>query len=342
MIGSIDVLIQALGQIVYDWRPASDELRWGGDYTRILGYDERAMGTTTSSWTDRVHPDDLAPVMREVEACTQQRRFYDLEYRFRRSDGAYQWMHDRGVPFFGPDGSLERIVGVFSDIGERKRAQQALRDLTRRMVESEESERRNIHRELHDRIGQGLSSLSMSLELVRQQLPPEALALVAGRLDDARALALRVVQDTRDVMADLRPPVLDEFGLLTALRIHVRDFAERTGIEAVLSGREPLPALESVAQTALFRIAQEALVNVAKHADASRVEVTLAASAGGAELSVDDDGKGFDVALAGGAHWGLRTMRERAEAVGAVLRIESRAGRGTRVWVQAPSSAEGS
>ena len=132
---SLDALVQALGQIVYDWRPASDELSWGGDYARILGYDERAMGNTTSSWTDRVHPDDLARVMAEVEACTRQQRFYDLEYRFRRSDGAYLWMHDRGVPFLGADGGLERIVGVFSDISDRKRAQQALRELTRRMVE---------------------------------------------------------------------------------------------------------------------------------------------------------------------------------------------------------------
>ena len=103
---SVDALVQALGQIVYEWHPARDELRWGGDFARILGYDERAMGVDTRSWTARVHPDDLARVMAEVEACKQQRRFYDLEYRFRRSDGSYVWMHDRGVPFFAADGRL--------------------------------------------------------------------------------------------------------------------------------------------------------------------------------------------------------------------------------------------
>ena len=201
-----DTLIRALGQIVYDWHPADQQLRWDGDYHRILGYDEREMGATTQSWTQRVHPDDLPRVMREVEDCTRERRYYDLEYRFRHADGRYIWMHDRGVPFFSADGALERIVGVFSDISERKGAQDALRELRRRMAETEESERRKISWELHDRVGQGLSSLTMSLDLLRQQLPADALAALAPRLDDARALALKAIDDTRDVMADLRPP----------------------------------------------------------------------------------------------------------------------------------------
>lgn len=334
---SVKALVQALGQIVYEWYPGKDELRWGGDYARILGYDQHAMGANTQSWTDRVHPEDLARVMAEVEGCTKQRRFYDLEYRFRRSDGNYVWMHDRGVPFFAADGQLERIVGVFSDIGERRHAQEALRELARRVAETEESERRRIHGELHDRVGQSLSTLALTLQLVRQQLPAETLALVGRRLDDAHALALRAVQDTRDVMADLRPPALDEFGLLPALRIHVQHFAERSGIAAAVSGRDPAPPIEGIAQTALFRIAQEALANVAKHARAKRVEVSLGAFGAGIELRVADDGVGFDpAALKPAPTWGLRTMRERAEAVGATLRVESRPGQGTSVVVQVP------
>lgn len=340
---SVDALVQALGQIVYEWHPARDELRWGGDFARILGYDERAMGVDTRSWTARVHPDDLARVMAEVEACKQQRRFYDLEYRFRRSDGSYVWMHDRGVPFFAADGRLERIVGVFSDISERKLAQETLRELARRVAETEEGERRRIHGELHDRVGQSLSTLALMLQLVRQQLPAETLALVGRRLDDAHALALRTVQDTRDVMADLRPPALDEFGLLPALRIHVQLFAERSGIAAAVNGREPVPPIEGVAQTALFRIAQEALANVAKHARAKRVDVSLGAFDAGIELRVADDGVGFDAAaLEPAPRWGLRTMRERAEAVGATLRVESRPGSGTSVVVRVPPTPEGS
>jgi two-component system, NarL family, sensor histidine kinase UhpB len=333
-----ETLIRALGQIVYDWRPGSDQLSWSGDYTRILGYDAREMGTGTASWTERVHPDDRLRVLRETEDCTRERRYYDLEYRFRRADGSYLWMHDRGVPFFAADGALERIVGVFSDIDERKRAQDALRELTRRVVEIEESERRRINGELHDRVGQGLSSLAMSLELLRQQLPPEAAEAVGRRLDDARALALKAIDDTRDVMADLRPPGLDEFGLVGALRNHADTFAKRTGLEVAVRCAEPLRELSGIEQTALFRIAQEALVNAAKHARAKRVELNLESSDAGVALRVADDGAGFDSAAARrGPTWGLRTMRERAEAVGAELRIESRAGQGTTVSVRMPS-----
>jgi two-component system, NarL family, sensor histidine kinase UhpB len=334
---SVDALVQALGQIVYSWSPGSGELRWGGDYVRILGYDERSMGATTESWTARVHPDDLARVLHEVEACTRERRFYDLEYRFRRADGGYVWMHDRGVPFFAAGGELERIVGVFSDVSERKRAQQALLELAQRVVQTEESERRKIHRELHDRVGQGLSSLLISLDVLRQQLPPEAAAAVQPRLDDVRALALKAVDDTRDVMADLRPPALDDFGLVSALRAHAESFTARTGIEVHVAGGTAPPELSGIGQTALFRIAQEALANVAKHAGATRVDIELHADADGAELGIADDGAGFDLERAqGGPGWGLKTMRERAEAVGATLRIESRPGEGTVLSVRLP------
>ena len=332
-----DSLVRALGQIVYDWHPADQQLRWDGDYQRILGYDERAMGTTTQSWTERVHPDDLARVLREVEDCTRERRYYDLEYRFRHADGRYIWMHDRGVPFFGADGALERIVGVFSDISARREAQEALREFARRMAEIEESERRKISWELHDRVGQGLSSLTMSLELLRQQLPADALAAVAARLDDAHALALKAIDDTRDVMADLRPPGLDEFGLPGALRNHADTWAKRTGTEVAVRCEAALPELSGVLQTTLFRIAQEALANVAKHARATRVEIALERRASGVELRIADNGAGFDSAAAQrGSTWGLRTMRERAEAVGAQLQIDGRAGHGTTVSVRMP------
>jgi two-component system, NarL family, sensor histidine kinase UhpB len=335
-------LIQALGQIVYDWHPGTRELRWDGDFTRLLGYDAGEMGNSTESWTERVHPDDLARVLREVEDCTRERRYYDLEYRFRRRDGSYVWMHDRGVPFFDANGALERVVGVFSDISERKRAQEALQRsaarlhaLARRVVESEESERRKINRELHDRVGQGLSSLVLALELVRQTLPPEAIAAVGARLDDARALALRAVEDTRDVMADLRPPALDEFGLAPALRSLAETFGSRNRIQISVRGGAPLPELSSIVQTALYRIAQEALVNVAKHAGATRIAINLVAQPGGVELSIADDGRGFEPAHAeSGPKWGLRTMRERAEAVGGVLQIDSRSGQGTTISVR--------
>jgi signal transduction histidine kinase len=208
------------------------------------------------------------------------------------------------------------------------------RQLTRRLAETEESERRKISRELHDRVGQSLSSLLLSLEVLRQDPALCASVGVQRRLDDAHALTRKAIEDTRDLMSESRPPALDEFGLLAALRSHAEVFTARTGVKVSVRGGTP-PPLSGIAQTALFRIAQEALVNVAKHAGATRVEVSLGSRQDGAELSIADNGRGFDPVLSErGSSWGLRTMRERAEAVGATLHIDSRRG-GTTVsaWV---------
>jgi diguanylate cyclase (GGDEF)-like protein/PAS domain S-box-containing protein len=133
-------LVEALGQIVYDWRPAQDRLAWEGRYTRVLGYSDEEMGSTTSSWTDRVHPDDLDAVKRHVDQLTPERRNYHLEYRFRHRDGSYRWMEDNGVGFFSTRGELERIIGVFSDITQRKTEERLLQmehAITRCLAEAE-------------------------------------------------------------------------------------------------------------------------------------------------------------------------------------------------------------
>src|SRR5690349_1277093 len=135
-------LIEALGGIVYDWRPKAGAITWVGDFTQILGYSAAEMGGDTASWTTRVHPEDLPRVFAEVENAHAERRLYDLEYRFLHRDGHYCWMHDRGVLFPGTDGALERIVGVFRDISARKRAEEGLRasERIRRLIIDTEPE----------------------------------------------------------------------------------------------------------------------------------------------------------------------------------------------------------
>jgi two-component system sensor histidine kinase UhpB len=342
-------IVRALGQIAYEWRPATNELHWDGDYTHRLGYNAAEMGQDTASWTSRVHPDDLDAVLAEVEASSRERRCYDLEYRFRHRDGRFVWMHDRGVTFVSPDGRLERIVGVFTDITERKQTRERLRDYarqlqqaSRRLIETEDTERRAISRELHDRIGQNLVALTINLAIVRSQLPEDVPPAVNARLDDTQALLKATVDEVRNVMAELRPAALDDHGLPAALNVYARRLAERLGVPVTVHGDtiEPRPPIAT--ETALFRIAQEALNNVAKHARASRVEVTVAAGPHHVSLTVRDDGVGFDAGQprAGTPAYGMFTMRERAEAVGATLRVESSPGRGTRVVVEV-ARAEG-
>ena len=150
-----------------------------------------------------------------------------------------------------------------------------------------------------------------------------------------------MVANVRDVMAELRPPVLDDYGLLAALRQLATEFTRRSGIAAELSGVELLPRLPLIVETAMYRIGQEALNNIAKHAQAKKVEISLHAASGRVMLDIADDGVGFDAneTSPNKQHWGLITMRERAEVVGIAFRLESAPGTGTRITLEMERAA---
>ena len=236
---------------------------------------------------------------------------------------------------------------MLRDITERKRAQEALRDyaerlrlLSHRLVESEESERRQLARELHDRIGQNVTSLNLQLNMLRGEMPAEYGPQVKSRLDDCESVLYATGQLIRDLMGDLRPPGLEELGLLAALNEHTRQVAKRSGLSVTVRGTEVVPRLPQQTEIMLFRIAQEALINIVKHAHATEAVVTVEAAPDRVTLTIADNGCGFDsgAALPSG-HLGIVGMRERAEAIGARLHVESTPGAGTRVIVEAPRAA---
>ena len=212
-----------------------------------------------------------------------------------------------------------------------------LHRLAARMSEAQETERRRLAIELHDRVGQNLTALGINLNIVRSLLPQDQMPRLGPKLDTAMSLLEETIERIRDVNSDLRPPVLDDYGLLAALRWFCQRFTERTGLETVVQGREPHPRLEQMAEIGLFRIAQEALTNAAKHARATSVVVQYEEDRGVVRLAISDDGVGFDPSTYRSSErrpgWGLIGMQERAEAVGGRLRIESRPGAGTRVLV---------
>jgi len=216
------------------------------------------------------------------------------------------------------------------------RSEERLRAVSQRLMDVEEVQRRSINRELHDRIGQNLSALQLNLATLRVELEGGTTRAAGERLHDAQYLLEATSNQVRDVMADLRPAALDDFGLLAALRDHAAGVSARLGIAITVQGEDLEPRLPLATEMALFRIVQEALNNVALHARARKVEIVLAATPRAVRLSVADDGAGFDAANPPrrAAHYGIATMRERAEAVGARLRIVSRPGKGCRVEVE--------
>lgn len=218
-----------------------------------------------------------------------------------------------------------------------KRQGERLRDAMGRLAEAEEAERRAVVRALHDRVGQNLTALDLNLSTVRGQLDDHGLPELSSRLDHALSLVEETTERIRRLMTDLRPPVLDDYGVLAALHWYVDRFSVQTGVAVKVRGdEEAAKDLPGHVQNALFRIAQEALNNIAKHARATEASVNLVARGMGVQLTVSDNGVGFEPEELGQERgsWGLLTMRERAESVGAEFSIESRSGEGTCVVVR--------
>lgn len=254
-----------------------------------------------------------------------------------KEDGTRQWLRWVVLPWRDTRGDIGGIMIFAEDVTARKRTEEELRNLSRRLMESQDTSRRDIARELHDRIGQNLAALSLNLSIIKAQDPAQRPAAIPARLDDSVSLVAATMDRVRNLMADLRPPALDDYGLAAALRWYGKLFSERSGVAVrVVSGESPLRLPPGV-ETAVFRIAEEALTNVGRHAAAHDVVITLAETAGEVRLTIADDGQGFDAAsLRKSVSWGMTSMRERAEAIGAHCDIESVLGRGTTVTVRIP------
>ena len=223
---------------------------------------------------------------------------------------------------------------------EQVRASHGLsQSLSRRLVEVQEVERRDLVRRLHDEVGQTLTALSLNLNIIRSQLPAETATKIATRMDDSLKLVEETIEHIRDVMSELRPPVLDDYGLTAVLYWYAKQFSERTGITLTVHLEELSPRLALQTETALFRIAQEALTNICKYAQAKHVTLELEEIDGKVHLTIADDGVGFDPTVfrpEARPEWGLINMRERAQAIGGQLRIETSPGRGTSIIVGVP------
>ena len=220
---------------------------------------------------------------------------------------------------------------------ELRRYADGLRAVSRRLVEVQETERRWLANELHDLVGQKLTALNINLNIVKLESAPSIAAQIEARLEDSLKLVEETIESIRDVMAELRPAVLDDFGLTPVLRWYAEQFVKRVGVATTVIEQGPTRRLPQVAEEAFFRIAQEALANVAKYARARKATLTLDITPQANSLTIADDGCGFDPSAcpqpARDHGWGLMIMRERAAAVGAELSVESAPGCGTRVIV---------
>ena len=244
--------------------------------------------------------------------------------------------------------SGDRYIYSFYDVTDLRRAEHELRhsseqmrQLYVRLANVEDDERRALHAELHDQVGANLSALRLELDVAASLLTRGETASATEHLSSARDVTAETIVMARNLMAELRPPALDDYGLVAALRTFAESHATRLSLPITVRGEDLKPRPAPLVEIALFRIAHEAVINAARHAAARRVDVAVARDDGHVRLTVEDDGIGFDVQApgAGPDHWGLKGMRERALAVGGTVQIDSSPGAGTRVTAEAPWQA---
>jgi PAS domain S-box-containing protein len=314
-------------------------------FQRMVGYSDAELQHLT--YIDITYPEDL-PRNRALmaELAEGKRHAFTLEKRYCRKDGSLLWVQITVSALPSQQGEPRLFVWVIEDITERRGAQEQLhrhreqlRDLAARLEAAREAERTRIAREIHDELGQALTALKIDLTWLKRRLPQPAPEL-AGKVDGMEAILNDTAGAVQRIATELRPGVLDELGLQAAIQWQAREFETRTGIACRVELATEQSAVDATRATAAFRIFQEALTNVARHAGATQVLVRFTLSAQALDLSVQDNGRGIsEGALADSGSLGLVGMRERATTLGGTVTITGVPGRGTTLTLHLPSLA---
>jgi PAS domain S-box-containing protein len=332
------------------YNPRDGRVVWSEELYRIHGVDPDTFVPAYDSAMKLVHREDRAAWAQALQQALRTGAPFASEFRIVRPDGSVRHLRSLGEVIQDASGKPSSMLWSVLDITEQKQTEDALRAsaeqltaLSRRLVDVQEAERRQLSRELHDRVGQNLTALSINLDILRTSLSGERTEQHRARLADSAALLESTVDSIENVMAELRPPMLDDYGLLPALHWYAKDFSKRTGIDVDVLGDDAIERPAPETEITLFRIAQEALTNVAKHARANRVQVEFEQVDGHCVLIVTDDGVGIDPARADNRArrgLGMVTMRERTQAVGGRFDVRNVPGSGTQISIEIPAHVD--
>jgi two-component system sensor histidine kinase UhpB len=311
---------------------------------------EKLLGFTAAQWCadpqlrlGRLHPEDRERVLDVLNEAIAAQGSFNVDYRIYHRDGALRWFHDEAHVVLGTRGEPMFLQGAVLDVTERKQAQaeleqshHELRDMISAIDTLRVEEQRRLANEMHDDFGQLLAAMKMDVSTLQQHLTHED-ARIVRHLTSINELADAMVASVRRIIADLPPKVLEDVGLYGALEFLSANFEKRHGIRCRLSVPEVEPLLEARVASAIYRVVQETLNNVAKHAGASCVEADVRCTAAHIELCVMDNGRGIAPdALKKQGSFGLVGMRQRVTALGGTMKIDTAEGMGTAIRITVP------
>ncbi|MGF6697275.1 two-component system sensor histidine kinase UhpB [Paraburkholderia sp. MM5496-R1] len=316
---------------LWDWNLQTDAIYLSPHFKEILGYAGDELPNRTQLLLESIHPDDIDRVKTSLAAHLERKRAYDVEYRLRTRSGEFQWIHSRGQALWNGAGEPYRMVGWIMDVTDRKRSDEALREsreelqhLSANIQHVREEEKTRIARELHDDLGQQLAALKIEVARIENRAEAAMTALADADLGTIYALIDQLVGSVRRIAADLRPAMLDDLGLIPAIEWFSDQFSARHGVRVIRHiGADDID-FNGESASAVFRVVQEAMTNVARHSGATEVTLKIVRDGPNCIVSIIDNGRGcLSDRRPARNSFGLLGMRERAVALGGELRIRT-------------------
>ena len=320
----------------------SKELFWSEETFRIFGVDPPMSSfVLAETFLQRIHPEDRPGIEQGIKEAPKASVGYAKDYRIVLPNGSIRYIHDVIYPVANEVGQIVERYGVVMDVTERtlaelerQRSFDQLRALTARVQNAREEERKRVAREIHDELGQALTAIKIDLSSLVHDFPPESQE--TKRIESISNVVDQTIKSIRRISTELRPGILDAMGLIAAVEWAAEEFEARTGTKCRLELQND-NAIDPDRATAIFRILQETLTNVARHANAACVYVRLFKEGGNIVLEVHDDGRGAtEEQLSASGSLGIRGMRERALLLQGELTIRGVPGQGTTVWMRIP------
>ena len=331
--------IQAGKMYAYEWNVASDEVVRSAEYINVLGYNDRQQNLTRQQVLEGVHPEDRELFLESVKQLTPRRPTTQIGYRVLRPDGSVVWVEKSARGFFDERGKLLRMIGMVTDITDRKLAESALANASRRLVEAQEQERTRIARELHDDIGQRVALLAVELE----QLQQDSLNVseVSNRLGEFQKRTLDLATDIQALSHELHSSRLEHMGIAAAMRGFCQAFGAKQKVDIDFHSSDLPTSVPRETSLCFYRVLQEALHNSVKHSGVRRFEVRFWGEVEEIHLTIRDSGAGFDLeAVKESPGLGLISMEERLKLLNGTFSIDSQPRRGTTIHARAPVARE--
>lgn len=339
-----EYVTKATFDAIWDWDFNKNTIYWGEGFKTIFGHNTK--NNHSNYWFENIHPDDVERIKKSIERLKKSKRLnWEAEYRFLNKNGDYRYVKDRGIVLRNVERKALRMIGAMQDVTSQKEYEkklldlnQKLRNLSAHLQEAREEERISIAREIHDELGQQLTGIKLDASWLKNTIiksSPEDIERTERLIESIN----KAINDVRRVASNLRPGVLDDLGLEAALEWQSQKFQEHTSIKCSLSTKNLTENYKKEINTAVYRVYQEALTNVMRHAKATQVSTLLYESDTNLILEVIDNGIGIQESDKDNNYsLGITGMRERAYMIHGKLLIENHKNGGTKVKLLVPLS----